>query len=107
MQDPPSGVPPRPSYADFQDHLRLLEERGLLSAWPQVVGERIARYSSPVDIEDGVLTLQADNAVWRQELTLLLPDILRRYNELCGEGAVREIRWYRRAPRPPRSDPRG
>ena len=86
---------------------RRLEERGLLAAWPKVVGERIARFSSPVDIEDGILTVQAANAVWRQELTLLLPEIMRRYNELCGAGTVREIRWSRWGPRRPRPDPRG
>ncbi len=86
---------------------RRLEERGLLAAWPKVVGERIARFSSPVDIEDGILTVQAANAVWRQELTLLLPEILRRYNEVCGAGAVREIRGSRRVPRRSRPDPRG
>ncbi len=86
---------------------RRLEERSLLAAWPTIVGERIARYSTPLDIEDGVLTLRADNAVWRQELTLLLPEIIRRYNELCGADAVREIRWSHRAPRRPRLDPGG
>lgn len=76
-----------------------LEERRLLEEWPRIVGDRVARFSRPVDLADGVLTLEADNAVWRQELTLMAPLILQRYNEICGEGSVREIRWSRRHPR--------
>jgi predicted nucleic acid-binding Zn ribbon protein len=83
---------------------RRRDERRLLDSWPEVVGERVARFSRPVDLSDGVLTLEADNAVWRQELTLLLPLIAKRFNELHGEGSVREIRWHHRAPRRPSGD---
>ena len=78
---------------------RRLADRGLLAAWPRIVGERVAQFSRPVDLVDGVLTLEADNAVWRQELTLLAPLIVRRYNELCGEGSVKEINWNRKLAR--------
>jgi len=81
-----------------------MAERKLLLAWPQVVGEKIARRSRAVDLQDGVLTLQADNAVWRQELTLLMPGIISKYNEIFGSGTVREIKWDRRLPRLPRTD---
>jgi predicted nucleic acid-binding Zn ribbon protein len=76
-----------------------LEQRCLLEAWPQVVGEKIARFSRAIDLQDGVLLLQADNAVWRQELTLLLPTIMEKYNERYGAGTIKEIRWDRRLPR--------
>ena len=78
---------------------RRRDERLLLESWTVIVGERVARFSRPVDLSDGVLTLEADNAVWRQELTLLLPLIAKRFNELHGEGSVREIRWHHRSPR--------
>jgi predicted nucleic acid-binding Zn ribbon protein len=81
-----------------------LAERRVLESWAKIVGEKIARHSRVVDIQDGVLTLQADHGVWRQELSLLTPEIVRRYNEVCGEGTVREIRWDRRLPRRPYSD---
>lgn len=76
---------------------RRRDERQLLESWTEIVGERVARFSRPVDLSDGVLTLEADNAVWRQELTLLLPLIAKRFNELHGEGSVREIRWHHRS----------
>ncbi len=84
---------------------RRLEERRVLELWPQVAGERIARCSRPVDLADGVLTLEADNAVWRQELTLMAPLIVQRFNQACGAGAVREIRWHRAPTRSRRPGP--
>jgi predicted nucleic acid-binding Zn ribbon protein len=74
-------------------------ERELLHAWPEVVGEKIACHSRAVDIKDGILTLRADHAVWRQELTLLMPGIISRYNEIFGSGTVQEVRWDHRVPR--------
>lgn len=70
-----------------------MEERGPLNAWPQVVGEEIAQHSKAVDINEGVLILEADHGAWRQELTLLIPMIINKYNALYGEGTVTEIQW--------------
>jgi len=74
---------------------RRVQERDLLEAWPGVVGERIAAHSRAVDLQDGVLQVDADHAAWRQELTLLFPEILRRFQARFGEHAVKEIRWLR------------
>ena len=70
-------------------------ERGVLESWPEIVGERVAAHSRAVDIADGVLTLEADHAAWKQELTLLFPTIIEKYNARHGRGTVREVRWRR------------
>ncbi len=70
-------------------------ERTVLEAWAEVVGDKAAAHTRAVDILDGVLTIEADHAAWRQELTLLFPAIIKKYNERHGEGTVREIRWRR------------
>lgn len=91
-------VPVREALAGFLSQAglqRRLDERRLVAVWPDVVGEKIARFSRALDYEDGVLLLEADNAVWRQELTLLVPGIIIKYNDLFGAGTVREIRWRR------------
>jgi predicted nucleic acid-binding Zn ribbon protein len=104
MTDPRRKARPVPVgriLEDVLDQLGLSErmtERRLLDAWPEIVGERIARSCRPVDLHDGVLTLGADHPVWRQELTLLMPRIKDRFNERFGSGSVREIRWDRRLP---------
>jgi len=72
---------------------RRATERDMLSTWDDMVGERIAGHTKAVDFEDGILLIEADHVAWRQELTLLFPDILRRYAERFGKNAVRDIRW--------------
>jgi predicted nucleic acid-binding Zn ribbon protein len=81
-----------------------LAERSLLEVWPQIVGERLSRHVRAVDLRDGVLLLSADHGAWRQEVTLLLPQIQAGCNRRFGEGTVREIRWARPWTRRPRDD---
>jgi predicted nucleic acid-binding Zn ribbon protein len=75
---------------------RRAVERTLLEDWPAVVGERVAAHTRAVDLEDGVLYVDADHAAWRQELTLLFPMIVEQYAQRHGPRAVREIRWIQR-----------
>ncbi len=70
-----------------------LTERSVLMKWPEIVGQDIAAHSRAVDLVGGVLVLEADHGAWRQELTLLMPMILTKYNEMCGAGTVKEIQW--------------
>ena len=73
-----------------------MNERSPLTAWPEIVGKDIAKHSQAVDINDGVLVLEADHGAWRQELTLLIPMIIKKFNALFGEGTVTEIQWRNR-----------
>lgn len=70
-------------------------ERSVLETWPEIVGERVAAHTRAVDIEKGILTIEADHAAWKQELTLLFPVIIEKYNARHGDGTVREVRWRR------------
>lgn len=71
-----------------------LEERNVLLHWRQIVGDEIAAHSRAMDLKDGVLILEADHGAWRQELTLLVPKIITKFNALFGEGTVTEIQWH-------------
>jgi len=70
-----------------------LEERAALLRWREIVGDDIAGHSRAVDLENGVLVLEADHGAWRQELTMLVPMIIQKFNAMFGEGTVTEIRW--------------
>jgi len=72
-----------------------LAERSLLTAWPEIVGPRLAEHVRAVDIRETVLFLDADHGAWRQEITLLLPRIKKQCVERFGEDAVTDIRWIR------------
>lgn len=90
---------PQPISRILDDALRKLglqerlQERSVLSLWREVVGEKIAAHSRAVDISDGVLILEADHGVWRQEITMLMPTILEKFQTACGPDVVQEIRW--------------
>ena len=73
-----------------------LEERAALLRWREIVGEKIAAHSRAVDLVDGVLVLEADHGAWRQELTMLVPMIIQKFNAMFGEGTVTEIQWWDR-----------
>ena len=70
-----------------------VEERSLLLNWREVVGSEIAEHSRAVDIQDGALVIDADHGAWRQELSLLIPQIIQKFNAMYGEDAVKEVRW--------------
>lgn len=72
-----------------------LAERQLLSAWGDLVGERLASHVRAVDLREQVLYLDADHGAWRQEITLLIPRIMQRCAERFGEDVVADIRWIR------------
>ncbi|MBU8869732.1 MAG: DUF721 domain-containing protein [Gemmatimonadales bacterium] len=93
---------PRPISGILRDVLKAcglgnrMEERSLLLKWDEVVGPEIAAHSRAVDILDGVLVIDADHGVWRQELCLLIPQITKKFNATYGEGAVKEVQWLHR-----------
>jgi len=73
-----------------------MEERAALMRWREIVGDDIATHSRAVDLADGVLVLEADHGAWRQEVTMLVPLIIEKFNALFGEGTVTEIQWHDR-----------
>jgi predicted nucleic acid-binding Zn ribbon protein len=70
-----------------------LEERAALLRWREIVGDEIAGHSRAVDLVDGVLVLEADHGAWRQELTMLVPMIIEKFNAMFGEGTVTDVQW--------------
>jgi predicted nucleic acid-binding Zn ribbon protein len=70
-----------------------LEERAALSEWSEIVGGDIAGHTRAVDLVNGVLTLEADHGAWRQEVTMLVPLIISKFNARYGEGTVTDIQW--------------
>lgn len=74
-----------------------LEGRAPLLHWREIVGEEIAAHVRAVDLADGVLVLAADHGAWRQELTMLAPEIIAKFNARFGEGTVSQLQWHQGA----------
>lgn len=77
-------------YFGLQDRMA---ERAPIDAWPEVVGSKMAAHTRAVDIRNKTLILEADHGAWRQEVTLLIPMIIQKYNAMFGENTVKEIMW--------------
>ena len=60
--------------------------------WADIVGPRVAARAAPIRLRRDELTLSAPDAVWRQELTLLGPEIAAKINQNIGKNVVRRIR---------------
>ena len=70
---------------------KKLRQYEVLERWPAIVGERIAAATEAVRIDDGKLTVHVTRATWRNELTFLKQDLLRKINEVMGEEIVTDI----------------
>ena len=105
MSDRRTPAGPQPVSRILADVLRnsgleeRLEERGPILRWGEMVGEEIARHTRAVDLEEGELVLEADHGAWRQEVTMLVPVIISKFNATFGEGTVTGIRWRERGTR--------
>ncbi|RMD87981.1 MAG: DUF721 domain-containing protein [Calditrichaeota bacterium] len=66
-------------------------EGALTSIWPRAVGEQISGVAKPSYFKDGVLHVKVSSAVWRNELSMMSPQIIEKLNELLGRQAVQQI----------------
>jgi hypothetical protein len=87
---------------DSEGHFAIVR---LISAWPEVVGETIARRTEVVGLKFHSAVVKVSGAMWIQELNLLKPQILERLRTRIGDDAVRDLRFVqgrlsRRPPRP-------
>jgi len=65
----------------------------LVKAWPEVVGETIARRTEVVSLKFHTAVVKVSGAMWIQELNLMRAQILARIKERLGDDIVRELRF--------------
>jgi len=70
-----------------------LERCRSLVVWPEAVGERIAKVTKPLSIQNGVMLVKVKSAVWRAELTFMKQQIIDKVNEAVGKPVVKDIRF--------------
>jgi len=61
--------------------LRQFERLGVLDAWPEIVGERVAQVTKARSVEDTALVVEVRSSAWLMELNMMKGDILERVNE--------------------------
>ena len=87
---------------DILPQLRSLQRLGLNSGlfflrqhWPHIAGEALARHSTPASLKDGILKVQVESPLYRQELTYASPRILRIAQDHLGVELVSSVRASR------------
>ena len=69
-------------------------QAAVVDAWPALVGERIAHAAAPESVApDGTLFVRVKSSAWRQELSLMTPEVLTLLNADRTTGRIKRIRW--------------
>ncbi len=70
---------------------------GVFGRWYDAVGETVAAHVRPVRLEDGVLTVEADDPAWATQVKFLAGTITSRLREVAAVQVERvEVRVARR-----------
>ncbi len=65
----------------------------LLASWADLAGEETAAHSSPVGIEEGVLTVSCDSTAWATQLRLMRSQILTRISQRFPDAGIDSVRF--------------
>lgn len=65
----------------------------LLSSWEDIVGAETADHSSPVGIEEGVLTVSCDSTAWATQLRLMRAQILTQVAQRYPDAGIHTLRF--------------
>jgi predicted nucleic acid-binding Zn ribbon protein len=65
----------------------------LLESWQEIVGEETASHSSPVGVEDGVLTVSCDSTAWATQLRLMRAQVVTRIAERHPDAGIESVRF--------------
>ena len=60
--------------------------------WAELVGDEMARHTSPLRLENGTLFVRADDAAWASEIRWSSQTILAKANEELGTDRVQKVK---------------
>jgi len=70
-----------------------LNETRVMSAWPEVVGELIARHTNQLSVRDRILYVKVDSAPLREELSYQRSKLVKKLNQTAGTEAIDDIKF--------------
>ena len=65
----------------------------LFSSWLEIAGADTAEHSTPVGIEEGVLTVKCDSTAWATQLRLMRVQIMNRIISRYPDAGIESIRF--------------
>jgi len=70
-----------------------LAKSELLASWSAIVGGETAEHSSPVGIEEGVLTVRCDSTAWATQLRLMRVQIMTHIATTFPDAGIASVRF--------------
>ena len=70
-----------------------LQQKRLVEAWPEVMGEKIAGYTQAVYIRNQTLHVKLTNPALRADLSMMRAEIVKKLNTAVGSQVIVEIRF--------------
>lgn len=74
---------------------RKMDEARALQAWPALVGECVARFSTAEKLRGDVLIVRVADPLWMQQLGFLKPELLQKFRASFPRLGVRDIYFVR------------
>ena len=68
-----------------------LEEVELVSSWKKIVGDYMAKHTTQLSINKGILFVSMDSAACKGELMYKLTELLVEINKVTGVNSIKEI----------------
>lgn len=60
--------------------------------WEEIVGEELSRHTRPIEIEDGILIVEADHPGWVQLISLRKSGLLRSLSDAAPAAEIKDVR---------------
>ena len=71
-----------------------LGQAQVVAEWARLVGPQVAAVTSAESVSpDGTLFVRVATSAWRNELQLMMPELMARVNAGRGAGRIKTIRW--------------
>lgn len=70
-----------------------LARADLLASWSELAGIETAEHSTPVGIEEGVLTVHCDSTAWATQLRLMRGQITTRIAQRFPEAGIESVKF--------------
>lgn len=69
----------------------FLMESEIVTAWPEIVGADVAARTTPIGVNEGVLTVSCESTAWATQLRLMSSQVLTKVLETHPESKISQI----------------
>ena len=73
---------------------KRLQQYTVVTSWESIVGDRIARVTTPRKVQNGVLFVDVKTGPWRTELVMRKGEIMKKIRQSVGRSVLKDIRFY-------------